>query len=90
MALLLLFSGWPSGPNGRGGETVDAKEDEWVHVGIEGQVGDLFANGWGELEAVTAESGGDDDIRRGGVAVDDEVIVRGAGVHADDAVEDPP
>src|SRR5438105_2280392 len=48
-----------------------------------GQIGHDLADDAAELEAVTGEAGGEGDLRIERVPIDDEVLVRAVGKHAD-------
>src|SRR5262249_44397008 len=50
---------------------------------VDGEVGEDLADHRGELEAMPGAGGGERDARRSGMAVDDELLVRGVRVQAD-------
>ena len=58
------------------GEAVEAEEADVVARSAVGrQVGEDLADDRAELEAVAGEAGPDDDVRRLGMEVDEEVLV---------------
>ena len=58
------------------------QRDVVARAAVEREVGEDLADDAAELEAVAGEAGGDDDLRRVGEQVDDEVLVGRVGEQA--------